>query len=131
MCWDGKSIGRRKGGAVLLISVRTLVIRFMSLLLMLASPPWLVPNAGSAAVLFDQPTVKAVSACPFPSLSLCLCAVLGLLKGRKGDRGMYTARKETVFRQDRYGVYEEHRDYSTHLLAYIPVGKKKNVIGTI
>lgn len=41
---------------ILRISVRTLVMRFMSLLFMLASPPTLVPNAGSATAL-DHPTI--------------------------------------------------------------------------
>ncbi len=45
---------------VLLINVLTLVIKFTSLLLMLASPPPLPPpNEGSATVAFDQPTIYA------------------------------------------------------------------------
>lgn len=40
---------------VLLINVLTLVTRFMILLLMLASPPLLPPNAGSDTVV-DIPT---------------------------------------------------------------------------
>ncbi|KAE9381832.1 hypothetical protein N431DRAFT_425422 [Stipitochalara longipes BDJ] len=39
----------------ILIRVRTLVIKLISLLFMLASPPLLAPNAGSETV-FDQPT---------------------------------------------------------------------------
>ena len=45
------------GSNALLIKVLTLVIRFISLLFMLASPALLVPNAGSETV-FDHPTVS-------------------------------------------------------------------------
>jgi hypothetical protein len=51
-----RSQGRReREGGILRISVRTLVIRFMSLLLILASPPELAPKDASGT-LFDQPT---------------------------------------------------------------------------
>jgi hypothetical protein len=46
-----------EGKLILRISVRTLVIRFMSLLLILASPPpELAPPKDASGTLFDQPT---------------------------------------------------------------------------
>ena len=48
-----------KQGTILLIKVRTLVIKFISLLFMLASPALLAPNAGSATV-FDHPTISRI-----------------------------------------------------------------------
>jgi hypothetical protein len=93
-------------GNILLISVLTLVIRFISLLLMLASPPLLAPNAGSATV-FDHPTVI-----PFISAML---SQIGYGIGGKGapeepGRRKRTSREKSIFGQDSHGIHKQHRD---------------------
>jgi hypothetical protein len=84
--------------SILRISVRTLVIRFMSLLLILASPPEeeLAPPKAASGTLFDQPTVQPAHT---SVMSPCL---------RVGEAR--TACEESVLGEDRDGVDEEDRD---------------------
>lgn len=90
------SLLRLGKGHVLRISVRTLVIRFMSLFLILASPPALASKEASGT-LFDHPTNTIHISATY------------LRRGVRGRAGL-TAREKAVFGEDGDGIDEETTD---------------------
>lgn len=92
---------------VLLINVLTLEIRFINLLLTLASPAAAAPPNPGSVTVFDHPTIFIYISFPYsyPICSIPISKVLffvGVVGGEK-----HTAREKPVLGEDCYGVYEE------------------------